>query len=185
LHAVAQTDVRPHPRIEINSASIDALRTALGISREEAEQIVAHRPYQSGEQFRARSGLKPAEVDRLAPLITVMPGPIRAPRLPPGAVPISPEEFMKGRSPGRASGPPLPPPGAIPVPVPPGMVQKVPVPPGTFKTDLPVPRRDGQPAAGTRDLRRAFAYGLLSVVVVIAAIIYMWRTSPKRRTGHS
>lgn len=208
--AMMQTGESRPPLVDINAASIDRLRAALSISSEKAGQIVAHRPYQSVEQFKTKSGLAPGEAGRLAPLVTVQaPEAGRQPRLPPGAVPISPESFRKEFSTAPSESPHAVPGLRESVTVPPGTVQRVPVPSGIVRRNIPVPGPPvrtpvppgaglpgaglpgaqvlpGQPAPGqTRDLRAGFVYGLTAVVVSIAALIYMRRTSPKRRTRQS
>ena len=167
LRAAAQSSLPGISQtLDLNTALIPQLQTLPGVTLDIANQIVAGRPYDSVEQFRTRSGLPPAVVDKLVPLVTAEKpeaGPARLPKLPPGAVPISPEQFQKGFTrPGPLGGAPhvgpdlipgvLPSlvprsvPGGVPgfVPggaprLPPGATTNVPVPPDVFQR-IPVPK---------------------------------------------
>ena len=186
--AGSQLAAGQRPPVDVNSASVETLQAALSVSSDEARQIAAHRPYQSIEEFKTKSGLTANEADRLALLVSVTHA--GQPPVPAGAVPISPDVFRKGvaGAPPSNGSPDVPPGTVTPVPVPNGTIQRVPVPPGTVRRNIPVPAPqplNGVQPAHVRDLRAAFMYGLIAAVVAVAAVVYLWRTSPKRRAGKS
>lgn len=177
-HALAQS-AQASQKVDLNTASVQTLETLPGVSAEVAGQIIAHRPYDSFEQFRQKSGLSAWQSDKLAPLVTAQAAaPVRQPQLPPGATPISPESFSRGssRSPGAGSGP-IAGRGITPVPVPSGIVEKIPVPPGTGRISPPSPT---QPAGNPR--RDALIYGASAVALAIGVTVWMRRTRPTRKT---
>lgn len=138
-------------KVDLNTASREALETLPGVDAGVASQIVARRPYESVEQFKTKSGLSSGQLEKLTPLVVVQSpgagpvdvpspfgravGPVRQPQLPPGAVPISPDALSSGRGPTSGS---VPFPGkTTAIPVPPGIVQSVPVPKGTVSEPYP------------------------------------------------
>lgn len=188
--AAAQSSLPRSPQtIDLNTAPVALLQTLPGVNLDVAKQIVAHRPYDSVEQFRTKSGLSASQVDKLAPLVSAQPpGPIRQPHLPPGAVRISPEEFSRGFTPPSSRSPGVPgvPPGLAPggtttrIPVPPGTVRKIPVPKGTVTENIPVPGATS-PARPVRNTRAALLYAAAAVTLALAVIVWMRRTSPTRK----
>ena len=178
------SQARGASKIDVNTASVKELETLPGVNANVANQIVANRPYDSVEQFKSKSGLSATQSDVLAPLVIAQPlGPVRQPRLPPGAVPISPESFSKGFKPPspvpRESHGPVPSKEVIPVP--PGTVRQIPVPPGTVTKNVPVPGPH-PPSTPVRHMRDALFYGVSAVVLAVATIVWMRRTSPTRRS---
>lgn len=166
-------------KINLNTASLQILQTLPGVTEDMARRIVAERPYGSVEQFKARSGLSASAIDRLAPLVEARP--VRQPHLPPGAVPISPDFFSKGQMPAGAVTTPGPFAGAKTekIPVPPGTVRQVPVPSDVVGKTVPATSE----APPVRDIRAALFYATLAVVLSVALIVWMRRTSPARKAA--
>ena len=186
----AQSSLPGIPRtIDLNTAPVPLLQTLPGVNAEVAEQIIAHRPYDSVEQFRTKSGLSASQVDKLTPLVSAQKlalGPVRQPHLPPGAVPLSPDQFQKAfapPSPSRTvpgSAPGLAPSGTTTrIPVPPGAVQRMPVPKGTVAENIPVPGAP-PPMRPVRDPRAALLNAAAAVTIALAVIVWWRRTSPTR-----
>ena len=178
------SQARGASKIDVNTASVKELETLPGVNANVANQIVANRPYESVEQFKSKSGLSATESNALTPLVTAQPlGPVRQPRLPPGAVPISPESFSKGfkppsPAPGESRGPV---PNREVFPVPPGTVRRIPLPPGTVTRNIPVPGPH-PPSTPVRNMRDALVYGVSAVVLGVATVVWMRRTSPRRKS---
>jgi DNA uptake protein ComE-like DNA-binding protein len=60
---------RPSRKLDINDANKQTLRHELGLTDEEAQRIVDHRPYADVEQLRTKHILSEKEYDRIKSLV--------------------------------------------------------------------------------------------------------------------